>query len=95
MGASSTFQRRFRGFGHLLASFRQASGSFAEVKTIAIALFSWEFAFFELRCQTPVLGKDHLRLENPLFLHVGLPPSAHSDAFLPGFPARRYGRTHP
>jgi hypothetical protein len=54
---------------HRLAPFQQKSGSFAGGKTIAIALFSWEFAFFDLSMPPPVFGKDHPRLEIPLFLH--------------------------
>ena len=77
---------------HRLAPFQQNSGSFAGVKTIAIALFSWEFAFFDLRCQTPVFWKVLSRLEIPLFLHFGLPSTDHSDTFLPGFSAFHYGR---
>jgi hypothetical protein len=80
---------------HHLARFQQESGSFQGVKTIAIALFSREFAFFDPRCQPPVFGKEHPRLENPLFLHIGLPLSAHSDAFLPGFSGFRYGWERP
>jgi hypothetical protein len=80
---------------HRLAPFQQNSGSFAGVKTIALAIFSWEFAFFDFWCQTPGFGQEHPRLENPLFLHFGLPPSAHSDAFLPGFSGFRYGRVRP
>jgi hypothetical protein len=85
VGGFKSFGRCFRGFGHRFAPFEQKSGSFAGVKTIAIALFSRAFAFFDRRCQTPVFGQEHLRLENPLFLHFGLPSTDHSDAFLPGF----------
>jgi hypothetical protein len=80
---------------HGLAPFQQKFGSFAGGKTIVMALFSRENAFFDRRCQTPVFGQEHPRLENPLFLHFGLPPSAHSDAFLPGFSGFRYGWVRP
>jgi hypothetical protein len=80
---------------HRLAPFQQKSGSFQGLKTIAIALFSRENAFFDRRCQTPGFGQEHPRLENPLFLRFGLPPSAHSDSFLPGFPAFHYGWGRP
>jgi hypothetical protein len=45
--------RRLSGFEHRFASFQEKSGSFQGVKTIAIALFSRENAFFDRRCQTP------------------------------------------
>jgi hypothetical protein len=74
VGGSSIFAGCFRGFGHRFAPFQQESGSFAGGLPIAIALFSWEFAFFDLSMPPPVFGKGHLRLEIPLFLHFGLPP---------------------
>jgi hypothetical protein len=67
MGGFSADSCSFRGFGHRFAPFQQKSGSFEGVKTIVIALFSRENALFDLRCQTPVFGQEHLRLENPLF----------------------------
>jgi hypothetical protein len=95
VGGSSTFPGHFRGFGHRSAPFQQKLGSFQGIETIAIALFSWEFAFFDHRCQTAVLGKEHPRLEIPLFSHFGLPPTDHSDTFSPGFSAFHYGRMRP
>jgi hypothetical protein len=80
---------------HRLAPFQQKSGSFQGVKTIAIVVFSREFAFFDRRCLTPVFGQEYPRLEIPLFLHFGLPLSAHSDAFLPGFSGFHYGWVRP
>jgi hypothetical protein len=80
---------------HCLAPFQRKSGSFEGVETIAIALFSREIAFFDGRCQTPVLGKDRLRLEIPLFLHFVLGATDHSDAFLPGFSGFHYGWVRP
>jgi hypothetical protein len=80
---------------HGLAPFEQESASFRGSKTIADRVFSWEFAFFDHLSQTPVFWKECFRLEIPLFLHFGLLLSAHSDAFLPGFPGDRYGRTPP
>ena len=95
VGGFGTFAGCFRGFGHRLAPLRQESGSFQGVKTIATALFSWEFAFFDHRCQTPVFGQVHPRLEIPLVLHFGRPPTDHSDAFLPGFSAVHHGGSRP
>jgi hypothetical protein len=85
----------FGSIQHGLAPDQRFWGSFAGVKTIAIALFSWENAFFDLRCQTPVFGQEHPRLEIPLFLHFGLPPTDHSDTFLPGFSGFHYGWVRP
>ena len=90
-----TFACVFRGFGHRLAPLQQKSGSFEGGKTIAIALFSRGNAFFDRRCPTPIFAKVLPRLEIPLFLQFGLPPTDHSDAFLPGFSGFRCGGTRP
>ena len=74
VGGFSDLSCVFSRIWHRLAPFQQKSGSFQGGKTIAIALFSWEFAFFDRRCQTPVFGKDHPRLEIPLFLHFRTTP---------------------
>jgi hypothetical protein len=95
VGGFSIFACVFRGFGHRFAPFEQKSGSFQGVKTIAIVVFSRENAFFEHWCQTPDSGQEHPRLEIPLFLHFGLPPTDHSDTFLPGFSGFHYGWVRP
>ena len=95
MAGFSTNSCVFSMDSHRLAPDQHFSGSFEGVKTIAISLFSWEFAFLTPRCQTPVFGKVHLRLEIPLFSHFRGRPTDHSDTFLPGFSAFRCGRTHP
>jgi hypothetical protein len=68
---------------HRLAPDQRFWGSFEGVLPIAISLFSWEFAFLTSRCPPPVFGKDNLRLEILLFLHILTLVRAHSDAFLP------------
>jgi hypothetical protein len=85
------FQKELALFGSVSAKIRVVSG----VKNHSDRAFLAGIRIFRPSVPDPDFGQEHLRLEIPLFLHFGLPPTDHSDTFLPGFSGFRYGRTRP